>query len=126
MKIRSKLVSAGSRERERARGKERKTSLTCKHAPGAPFEIRGVGDELLGTIKLNYSLHVIPTVGFVARCQGKSICYSGDTCTNPKLVEKMYKDEIIGEDRFNELYNFTNTFKDHDIILHEMGVPPIQ
>ena len=80
----------------------------------------------MGTITFNYSLHVIPTVGFVARCRGKSICYSADTRTSPAFVEKMYKDKVIGEERFNELHNFPNTFEDHAIVLHEMGVPPIQ
>ena len=80
----------------------------------------------MGTITLNYSLHVIPTVGFVAECQGKSICYSADTLTSPAFVEKMFEDDVIGEERYNELHNFTQTFKNHDIILHDMGVPPIQ
>ena len=80
----------------------------------------------MGTITFNYSLHVIPTVGFVAECQGKSICYSADTRTSPAFVEKMFEDDVIGEERYNELHEFPVSFKKHAIVLHEMGGPPIQ
>ena len=87
-----------------------------------------------------YSLHVIPTIGFEVQFAGEGIVYSGDTCTNFKLFDRMKKEKRIGTGRYNDLVNksplsrwrpvdilpdgtVTTPYKPY--ILHEAGVPPI-
>jgi hypothetical protein len=76
-----------------------------------------------GILEIFYSLHVIPCIGLKASMQGRSMVYSGDTRTDPKLFEAMlHEDKAIGQTRYEHLKTFP---WESDLILHEMGVPPI-
>eukprot|EP00164_Ancoracysta_twista_P004189 GFYU01005636.1.p1 GENE.GFYU01005636.1~~GFYU01005636.1.p1 ORF type:complete len:543 (-),score=157.68 GFYU01005636.1:324-1760(-) len=90
-----------------------------QHIPvkvGEPVPFRG------GELHFHYSVHTIPTVGVTAHYNGKKIAYSGDTCYNPDLLDRMYETGVMGKLRYERLYNFS---WDADLILHEAGVPPI-
>ena len=80
--------------------------------------------RLAGGIEIEcfYSLHVIPCIGLLARCHDKTIVYSGDTHTSPELFDTMRADGVIGDARCAALKKFP---WHADLILHEMGVPPI-
>jgi len=69
-----------------------------------------------------YSLHSIPCIGFEATFEGKSIVYSADTYYDMDGLEQMKKEGVLSEARCQALLNFP---WDADVVLHEMGVPPI-
>eukprot|EP00736_Rhodelphis_marinus_P003539 Rmarinus@m.23382 len=75
-----------------------------------------------GELDFHYSLHTIPCIGFSVKFGGKSFVYSGDTCTDPKLVEEMHEKNVIGRGRRERLLHFP---WHHTVVLHECGVPPI-
>lgn len=75
-----------------------------------------------GYLKFFYSLHSIPCVGFSAYSQGKSMIYSADTFNDEAGIMKFYNEGYMSEGRRDALLNFS--FQ-HDVILHEAGVPPI-
>uniref|UniRef100_A0A7S2RFZ1 Cyclic nucleotide-binding domain-containing protein n=1 Tax=Mucochytrium quahogii TaxID=96639 RepID=A0A7S2RFZ1_9STRA len=75
-----------------------------------------------GKFNFFYSLHTIPCVGFTVELDGKKIAYSADTHNSQELFDKMYKDNVIGKGRMEQLGSFN---WDADVILHEAGVPPI-
>ncbi|GBG23912.1 cGMP-dependent 3',5'-cGMP phosphodiesterase A [Hondaea fermentalgiana] len=93
-----------------------------------------------GEWNFHYSLHVIPTIGFEVKFKGEGLVYSGDTCTSPKLFERMRREKKIGAGRYEDLVkrspvarhrhphrdvdgSMTPGYAPH--ILHEAGVPPI-
>lgn len=97
---------------------------------GAPLFLNGA------TFKFDYSLHSIPALCFSVRFGDKSIFFSGDTLYDP--VRYAYAEEIVSTHlfRLDELVKLgvltqkrrdamVNGRFDHDIILHEAGVPPI-
>jgi CRP-like cAMP-binding protein len=53
---------------------------------------------------------------------GKSIYFSGDTCYDPALINKMHQDGALRRGRADF---FLNLKWHHNLILHEAGVPPI-
>ena len=70
-----------------------------------------------------YQLHVIPTIGFYVKFYDKSIYLSGDTYYDPiKVKEKFVKTGAMTEQRY---FQINNTIWEHDLVLHECGVPPI-
>jgi len=82
--------------------------------------------KLLGAeIDFHYGLHSIPTVGFTARCGGKSLYYSGDTYYYPSEIRKDFVDKgFMTEERYQKLTDFNYLFN-HDFIIHEGGIKPI-
>jgi phosphoribosyl 1,2-cyclic phosphodiesterase len=78
-----------------------------------------------GSIEFYYALHSIPCIGFICRYQGKSIYFSGDTFYYPEKMKETYVDVgKMTQKRYEYLTDFNIKFN-HDLILHEMGVPPI-
>ena len=69
-----------------------------------------------------YSFHSIPCLGFTAHFENKSIYFSGDTFYNPDRLKELWNEGILSKERYEDL---TNNKWNHDIILHEAGVPPI-
>jgi len=85
-----------------------------------------VGEKLTvygGELEFFYALHSIPCVGFSATCNGKSLIYSGDTMNDPATIMKLRDMGIMTPERADKLINFP--WHQHDLILHEAGVPPI-
>lgn len=73
--------------------------------------------------RFRYSLHTIPCLSFEVFYEGKSLYFSGDTYYDPENVKKRLLDTgVINEKRYEKLID--NVW-DHDVILHEAGVPPI-
>lgn len=69
-----------------------------------------------------YSLHSIPTIGFHAEFQSKTMAYSSDHNNDPELHKKLFEENIIDEDRFDDLRNFP---WNSEVIFHEAGFPPL-
>mmetsp|Transcript_32025 Transcript_32025/g.29008 ORF Transcript_32025/g.29008 Transcript_32025/m.29008 type:complete len:205 (+) Transcript_32025:940-1554(+) len=96
-----------------------KTSSLFKFRPvtiGAPCYING------GQFRFFYSLHTIPAIGFSVTYHGKSLYFSADTFYWPEKMQEMVQKGVMTQERCDDLCN--NKFN-HDIILHEAGVPPI-
>jgi phosphoribosyl 1,2-cyclic phosphodiesterase len=70
----------------------------------------------------NYRLHSIPTIGFEVYFKGKTVVYTSDHLNDKNVFDKLYKENILSEGRYQELCNFN---WNKDIIIHEAGVPPI-
>lgn len=70
----------------------------------------------------HYTFHSIPTVGFQCWLGGKSVVYSGDTFFDPEVVTKLRDQGVMSEGRAKALIDFP---WDHDLVIHEAGVPPI-
>ncbi len=83
---------------------------------GRPIYING------GKFDIFYTLHSIPTIGFRMEFQDQSFVYSSDHNNDPELHNKLYDENIIVEERYNELKNFP---WDSRVIYHESGVPPL-
>lgn len=69
-----------------------------------------------------YSLHSIPTVAFHFSYRNKTFVYSSDHLNEPVIINQMYDQGIISQERRDHLLNFP---WDADIIYHEAGVPPL-
>lgn len=69
-----------------------------------------------------YSLHSIPCIGFEATFEGKRVVYSADTYFDQVGLLKMHADGVLSKPRLDALLAFP---WDADVVLHEMGVPPI-
>jgi hypothetical protein len=83
---------------------------------GSPCYING------GQFRFFYSLHTIPCIGFEVFNSGKSLYFSADTFYDPEKMKEMVSAGIIHQKRYELL---VDTKFDHDLILHEAGVPPI-
>lgn len=83
---------------------------------GEPKFIHGARFDIFAT------LHSIPTIGFSVSFQNKSLTYSSDHNNEHSLHEKLYRDDVIDELRYDELNNFN---WDSSLIYHESGVPPL-
>ena len=70
----------------------------------------------------NYSLHSIPTVRFEVWLGGKSLVYSADTLNDPEAIRRMRDEGALSPGRAADLLDFP---WDHDLIIHEAGVPPL-
>eukprot|EP00520_Triparma_pacifica_P006131 CAMPEP_0118645234 /NCGR_PEP_ID=MMETSP0785-20121206/7387_1 /TAXON_ID=91992 /ORGANISM="Bolidomonas pacifica, Strain CCMP 1866" /LENGTH=809 /DNA_ID=CAMNT_0006537093 /DNA_START=136 /DNA_END=2561 /DNA_ORIENTATION=- len=76
-------------------------------------------------IHFYYSFHTIPCIGFQVHLDGESMVYSADTNSDKAVVEKMFEDGAIGQQRRDMLINNGPLSGDHSLIFHEAGVPPI-
>lgn len=76
-----------------------------------------------GYLKFFYSLHSIPCVGFEAHHFGQSMIYSADTLNDPPKIQQMADEGFMSQGRANKLIKFP--WEQHNVILHESGVPPI-
>ena len=83
---------------------------------GQPIKIRG------GRFEFFYTLHSIPCIGFSVHFGGKSMVFSADHMNDPIAINKLYEQGVVSSGRRDVLLNFP---WDHDIILHEAGIPPI-
>jgi len=82
----------------------------------APLFINGA------CFKFFYSFHSIPAIGFEVFYGQKSLYFSADTFYDPPKLKELVDQGIMTEKRFNSLID--NVWN-HDLILHEAGVPPI-
>eukprot|EP00924_Labyrinthula_sp_SR-Ha-C_P003810 snap_masked-scaffold_3-processed-gene-5.29-mRNA-1 protein AED:0.07 eAED:0.07 QI:0/0/0/1/1/1/3/0/1064 len=83
---------------------------------GQPLHFHG------GKLSFFYTLHSIPCVGFEVFYGEKSIVFSADHMNDPAKIRQLHEDGILTKARRDELLNFP---WQHDLILHEAGVPPI-
>ncbi len=72
-----------------------------------------------------YSFHTIPCIGFEVLFEGESMVYSADTNSDPALIEKMFAEGAIGQQRRDMLIEKSPLRGEHSLIFHEAGVPPI-
>lgn len=70
----------------------------------------------------DYTLHSIPTVRFQAWFGGRSLVYSADTLNHPEEIDALAAAGVLSAGRAADLHAFP---WDHDLIIHEAGVPPI-
>ena len=85
-------------------------------AIGQPIKIRG------GEFNFFYTLHSIPCIGFSVEFGGRSMVFSADHMNDPEKINMLFEQGVISRGRREQLLNFP---WEHDIILHEAGVPPI-
>ncbi len=83
---------------------------------GSPLHLHGA------ELHFSYSLHSIPCVGFTVHRGGKSLAYPSDTLNDPVAIQRLCEEGVISPSRRDELLAFS---WDHDLIIHEAGVPPI-
>jgi hypothetical protein len=86
---------------------------------GVPVEFHGA------QINFFYSFHTIPCVSFEIIFEGESMVYSADTNSDPALIEKMFTEGAIGQQRRDMLIEKSPLKGTHSLIFHEAGVPPI-
>ncbi|GMH55753.1 hypothetical protein TL16_g01983 [Triparma laevis f. inornata] len=86
---------------------------------GVPVEFHGA------KFNFYYSFHTIPCVGFEVELEEESMCYSADTNSDPTVIEKMFAEKAIGQQRRDMLINKSPLRGEHSLIFHEAGVPPI-
>ncbi|KAH9259393.1 hypothetical protein BASA81_002436 [Batrachochytrium salamandrivorans] len=89
------------------------------------FRAAKVGDWiplLGGLLRVFYSFHTIPTIGFQVQFGGKSLVYSGDTFFHPEEITRLATSGVLSPERAQDLLAFP---WDSDLILHECGVAPI-
>lgn len=75
-----------------------------------------------GEFRFFYTLHSIPTIGFVVYFQGKSFVYSSDSLYDTKTFNQLYQRGDINRYRLIELTNFP---WHHSVVFHEAGRPPL-
>ncbi|MDP6944524.1 MAG: cAMP/cGMP-dependent 3',5'-cyclic-AMP/GMP phosphodiesterase, partial [Myxococcota bacterium] len=81
-------------------------------------KIRLMGAEF----RFEYTLHSLPTIRFEVWYGGKSIVYSADTLADPAVIERWRAEGVLSAERAAALLDFP---WDHDLVIHEAGVPPI-
>lgn len=69
-----------------------------------------------------YTLHSIPTIMFETRFSGKSLVYTADHMNDRAFFDKLLAEGVLPPTRHADLSNFP---WNHDLILHEAGMPPI-
>ena len=83
----------------------------------------GTKTRLFGaTFQFHYTLHSIPTIRFETWFGGKSLVYSSDTLYDAVTIERLHDEGVMSRERADALLNFP---WEHDLIVHEAGVPPI-
>lgn len=83
---------------------------------GAPLYLNGA------VFKFFYSLHSIPAIGFEVFSHEKSLYFSADTFYEPLKMQEMVENGVMSKQRCESLCS--NKWN-HNLILHEAGVPPI-
>ena len=69
-----------------------------------------------------YTLHSIPTIGFMFSYRNKSFIYSSDHLNEPTIIKDMNAKGYIGDGRMQTLLDFPWYA---DMIYHEAGIPPL-
>jgi len=69
-----------------------------------------------------YTLHSLPTIRFEVWYGGKSLVYPSDTLADPEVIERWRGEGVLSDARAEALLDFP---WDHDLVIHEAGVPPI-
>lgn len=82
----------------------------------APVTIAG------GRFNFRYTLHPIPTLGFVVEFENESFYYSCDTLYDPELIALLHQRGVVSKGRMADLLDVP---WDSSLILHEAGIPPI-
>lgn len=83
----------------------------------------GVPMDLMGAKFLfRFTLHSIPTIAFEVHLDGRSFNYSSDHLNDPRQIEAIYAAGFMDRERREELLHF---HWNHDLVLHESGVPPL-
>lgn len=80
--------------------------------------IRLMGAEF----RFAYTLHSLPTIRFEVWYGDKSLVYSSDTVADPEVIEAWCDEGVLSRERADALLDFP---WDHDLVIHEAGVPPI-
>lgn len=75
-----------------------------------------------GRFVFDYSLHSIPALRFQVWLAGRSMVYSGDTQNDPERIRELAAEGVLSEGRAADLLDYP---WDHDLIIHEAGVPPL-
>lgn len=70
----------------------------------------------------HYAIHSIPSTGFQFFFHDQSFLYTSDHLNDPEVFDKMYKQGVLPETRYQFLKEFP---WDRRIIYHEAGVPPL-
>ena len=70
----------------------------------------------------NYNLHSIPCIRIEAWLGDKSLVYSSDTLNDPEVFEQLRREGVLSDGRAQDLDAFP---WNHDLVIHEAGVPPI-
>jgi CRP-like cAMP-binding protein len=70
----------------------------------------------------NYSLHSIPTIRFECWAGGKSLVYTADTLNDPDRIRALADEGVLAPGRARDLLDFP---WQHDLVIHEAGVPPL-
>lgn len=83
----------------------------------------GTSINILGArFRFWYTLHPIPTLGFVAEYKGKTFAYSCDTLYDPEVFAQLHQQGVMSEARRRTLEQFP---WNADLIFHEAGMPPV-
>lgn len=88
----------------------------CPLRIGAPVTIAG------GRFLFRYTLHPVPTLGFVVGFEGESFYYSCDTLYDPELIADLGRRGVLSAGRVADLLNVP---WNSSLLLHEAGIPPI-
>lgn len=83
---------------------------------GAPVDLLGA------KFLFRFTLHSIPTLAFEVHLDGRSFNYSSDHLNDPRQIESIYAGGFLSRERREELLHFS---WNHDLVLHESGVPPL-
>ncbi len=81
-----------------------------------PFVIHGA------EFTCGYTLHSIPTIGFIINFQGRTFVYSSDHMAEPEVHKKLLEQGVIKQDRYEQFCSFP---WDADVIYHESGIAPL-
>jgi CRP-like cAMP-binding protein len=71
----------------------------------------------------NYNLHSIPTIRLEVSLGGRSFLYSSDTLNVPGQIKKLQEQGVLSQGRAEDLLDYP--WEDHDVIIHEAGIPPL-
>ncbi|HEY3998454.1 MAG TPA: cyclic nucleotide-binding domain-containing protein [Candidatus Xenobia bacterium] len=83
---------------------------------GEPITLHGAH------VVFRYSFHSIPCIGLEVSHGGKSLVYPSDTLYDPDVLIRLRDQEVLTQERARQLIRFP---AQHELILHEAGVPPI-
>eukprot|EP01017_Pseudomicrothorax_dubius_P028945 TRINITY_DN3484_c0_g1_i3.p1 TRINITY_DN3484_c0_g1~~TRINITY_DN3484_c0_g1_i3.p1 ORF type:complete len:539 (-),score=139.45 TRINITY_DN3484_c0_g1_i3:142-1758(-) len=89
------------------------------------FRPAKIGEDIIvhgAKFRFFYSLHSIPCIGFSVSLGDQSIYFSADTFYDPEGLQKLVEAGVITNRRFKSL---SENKWNHQVILHEAGVPPI-
>jgi len=82
----------------------------------SPIKING------GEFWFHYSLHSLPSLGFLFYFHNKSFFYTSDHLNDPEKFKELREKGVLSETRYQSLIDFP---WHHNIIYHEAGIPPL-